>query len=106
MANSSEPPSKKLRIAYHHKHKLQHAPQVLPPHEPSLIPTQAVDKLLVDSIKTICEEEGLRRDIYDPVIESLPLEALRNAAEECRLIHSSIPPRSDIPQSCCNYARK
>lgn len=72
-----------MRLAYHHRHKLHHGPQDLPPHEPSLIESGSLDKLLIESIKTICEEEGVKREIYNPVIESLPLEALRNAAEEC-----------------------
>lgn len=80
----SEPPTKRMRLAYHHQHKINHAIQDVPPHEPSLLPLETVDKLVVDSLKTICEEEAQKQGISDPIIESIVMEALRNAAEECR----------------------
>ena len=76
-------PSKKRRQSYYRHHSLRSKPQIVPLTEPAIIEQQSLDKLLVDAIKVICEEQGARRGVQDPVIESLALEAFRNAAEEC-----------------------
>jgi hypothetical protein len=76
-------PSKKPRQLYHRHHSLHSKPQTIPAAEPAIIEQHALDKLFVDAIKAICEEQGARLDIHNPVIESLALEAFRNAAEEC-----------------------
>jgi hypothetical protein len=76
-------PSKKRRRSYHRHHSLRGKPQIVPLAEPAIIEQQSLDKLLVDAIKVICEEQGVRRGVQDPVIESLALEAFRNATEEC-----------------------
>jgi hypothetical protein len=76
-------PSKKRRQSYHRHHSLRSKPQIVPLAEPAIIEQQSLDKLLVDAIKVICEEQGARRGVQDPVIESLALEAFRNATEEC-----------------------
>ena len=77
-------PAKKLRQSYHRYHSLQYKAQSIPPAEPAILKQTSLDKLLVDSIKAICEEQGARQGIQDPIIESLALEAFRNAAEECK----------------------
>lgn len=77
------PPTKrqKLTIAYHHKHKIQHKlPNV--PGEPALLPQDLLDKLLIESVKTICEEQAWKQGVDEPYIESIALEALRNAMDE------------------------
>ena len=76
-------PSKKRRQAYHRHHSLHNKPQIVPLAEPAIIEQQSLDKLLVDAIKVMCEEQGARRGVQDPVIESLALEAFRNVTEEC-----------------------
>jgi hypothetical protein len=76
-------PLKKRRQASPRPHTLHHKLQSIPAAEPAILEQQALDKLLVDAIKTLCEEQGARRGIQDPVIESLALEAFRNATEEC-----------------------
>ena len=83
MDDMQSPPAKRLRQTYQHHHVLHHKHQKLPPAEPALTEQGALDKLLVDSIKTVCEEEGVKQDVYDPVIESVALEAFRNAVDEC-----------------------
>ncbi|RMZ87568.1 hypothetical protein DV736_g5200, partial [Chaetothyriales sp. CBS 134916] len=50
--------------------------------KPAFIEPESVDKLLIDSIKTVVEEEGLKQNVQDPVIESIALEALHGAAQE------------------------
>jgi hypothetical protein len=76
-------PSKRRRQSYQRHHSLHYKPQPIPAAEPAIIEQQALDKLLIDAIKSICEERGARLGIQDPVIESLALEAFRNATEEC-----------------------
>ena len=76
-------PSKKQRQSYQRHHSLHRNPQDIPPAEPAIIQQEALDKLLIDAIKVICEEQGARRSVQDSVIESLALEAFRNATEEC-----------------------
>jgi len=76
-------PSKKRRQSYQRHHSLHNKPQIVPLAEPAIVEQQSLDKLLVDAIKVICEEQGARRGVQNPVIESLALEAFRNATEEC-----------------------
>jgi hypothetical protein len=76
-------PSKKPRQSYHRHHILHCKPQAVPAAEPAIIEQHALDKLLVDAIKVILEEQGAQCGVQNPVIESFALEALRNATEEC-----------------------
>jgi hypothetical protein len=77
--------SPKRKIPYHHHHVMRHKPQTIPTPEPALVDQEVVDKLLVDCIRTICEEVALKEDITDPVIESVVLESMVAAVDECRL---------------------
>ncbi|KIX00694.1 uncharacterized protein Z518_09759 [Rhinocladiella mackenziei CBS 650.93] len=74
--------SPKRKVPYHHHHVMRHKLQALPTREPTLLEQETVDKLLIDCIKAICEEEALKQDISSPVIESVALEALVGAVEE------------------------
>lgn len=75
------PPAKRQKIAYHHKHAIHHRlPSV--PGEGALLPQELLDKLVIDSIKTIVEEQAYKQGITNPVIQSRALEALRSATEE------------------------
>ena len=74
---------KRQKRSYQHHHAFNHKAQSVPSKEPALLAAEAVDKLLIEAIKDVLEEEGLKQNIYDPQIESLALEALRNAVEEC-----------------------
>ena len=85
MPEDDQHPSKKRRQSYQRHHSLHCKPQSVPAAEPAIIEQHALDKLLVDAIKSACEEEAARHGIQDPVIESLALEAFRNATEECLL---------------------
>ena len=76
-------PSKKRRQLYQRHHSLHCEPQSVPATEPAILEQQALDKLLVTAIKHICEEQGVQGGVQDPIIESLALEAFRNATEEC-----------------------
>jgi hypothetical protein len=76
--------AKRQKRAYQRHHALSHKPQDIASEEPGLLDPEAVDKLLVEAIKAVLEEQALRLDIKDPVIESGALEALRNAVEECK----------------------
>lgn len=80
---------KRQKRTYHHHHALQYKPQPNPSPEPALLGSESVDKLLVEAIKDVLEEQALRLDIQDPVIESLALESLRNAVDECEQSDSS-----------------
>ena len=82
-AESDFHPSKKQRQTYRRHHRLQRSPQKIPDGEPVIPQQESLDKLLIDAIKVICEEQAVSRGIKDPVIESLALEAFRNAVEEC-----------------------
>lgn len=77
------PPAKrqKLTIAYHHKHKIHHKATSIP-GEPAILPPDVLDKLLVESVKAICEEQAWKQGIDEPYIESVVVEALRNAMDE------------------------
>ena len=78
---TEQPPLKRQKLPYHHKHRIQYWPAPVP-GEPALLPEALLDKLLVESIKTICEEQAYKQKILEPQIESIALEALRNAADE------------------------
>lgn len=78
---------KRQRIAYRHHHNIRPADEPRVAREPAFIEPDTVDKLVLDAIKSIVEEEGARCNIYDPVIESLALTAFRDAVEECMLTH-------------------
>ena len=104
-ANARESPKRHLdrleeisvskRRRYHHNHNIHTKAQSVPSHEPALVEPWAVDKLLVDAIKTVCEEEGIKQDVQDPAIESVALESYRNAVEEfilklCTMVRRSM----------------
>ena len=75
---------KRQKIAYHRHHALQHKAQSTASQEPALLDPETVEKLLITAIKDVLQEEALKQDIYSPQIESLALEAIRGAAEECK----------------------
>lgn len=85
MATMSEsiqmPPAKRQKLAYHHKHQIHYKPPSVP-GEPALLPQELLDRLLVESIKAICEEQAYKLGIQEPLIESVALEALRNGVDE------------------------
>jgi hypothetical protein len=83
--------SKRRKVPYRRHHYTHHKQQHVPPSEPAFIEPETVQKLLVDSIKTVIEEEGLKQDVVDPLIESMALEALYGATEECVPFHPPIP---------------
>jgi len=88
------PPAKRQKLAYHHRHRIQHRPPVIP-GEPTLLPQELLDRLLVESIKSICEEQAYKQDIDEPLVESIALEALRSATDEfvhnlCRKVRRSM----------------
>ncbi|KAK5061097.1 hypothetical protein LTR84_007639 [Exophiala bonariae] len=70
------------KIPYHHHHVLRHKPPTVPTREPALLDRELVDKLLIGSIKTICEEVAVKEKIECPVIESVALESLSAAVDE------------------------
>ncbi|KIV96323.1 hypothetical protein PV10_00205 [Exophiala mesophila] len=70
------------KIPYHHHHVLHHKQAPFPSKEPALIDQHVVDKLLIDSVKTICEEVAAKEGIQNPVIESVALESITAAADE------------------------
>lgn len=74
---------KRQKRSYQHHHVLKHKGPSMLSKEPALLDAEAVDKLLIEGIKDVLEEEGLKQNVYDPQIESLALEAFRNAVEEC-----------------------
>lgn len=79
--SATSPPPKRQKIAYHHRHRTLHKPSQVP-GEPALLPVELLDKLLLDSIKTICEEQAWKQGIGKPIIESVALEALRALVDE------------------------
>lgn len=81
--------SPKRKLPYHHHHVLRHKPQSIPTSEPAIVEQEAIDKLLVGCIKSICEEVALEQGITTPVIESVALESLAAAVDECM-----IPPQT------------
>ncbi|ETI24853.1 hypothetical protein G647_04223 [Cladophialophora carrionii CBS 160.54] len=88
--------SPKRKIPYHHHHVMRHKPQAVPTREPALIEQEVVDKLLVDCIRTICEEVALKQDITDPVVESVVLESMVAMVDEFMLKFLSKVRRSMI----------
>lgn len=103
ISDGIEPPAaKRPRIAYHHQHKLLPLRPLPPSVEPGLH-YDLVNKLLIESIKTICEEQAYKLGIEDPLIDSVSLEALRNATEEfvqnlCRKVERSMhASRRNVP---------
>jgi hypothetical protein len=78
--------AKRLRRSYHRSHVQKHKASFIPSKEPAFVQPESVDKLMIEAIKDILEEEGLKNGIYDPQIESLALEALRNMVDECMRI--------------------
>ena len=77
------PVSKRPRRPYKHHHTFAPMNGSIEPREPAFVDPDTAERLLFNSIKNIVEEEGLRRDIYDPVIESLALTAFHDAVQEC-----------------------
>ena len=75
---------KRQKISYKREHVLLYKAQVVAREEPALVEPEAADKLLIDAIKDVLEEDGLKQGIHDPQIESLALEAFRSAVEECK----------------------
>lgn len=82
MSEFGQRPTKKLKQSYHRHHSLAHRPQTRPAGEPAILQQEDVDKLLIDSIKSICEEVQSKEGLGDGEIGSLALEAFRNATEE------------------------
>ena len=82
MSELEQRPAKKLRQYYHRHHSIAHRPQKRPTGEPAILQEEDVDKLLIDSIKSICEEVQSKAGLEDCEIGSLALEAFRNATEE------------------------
>ena len=77
------PVIKQHKIPYHHKHRIQQPLQcVNAAVEPSLLPQELLDQLLIHSIKTIVEEQAYAQKINEPWIDSVALEALRAATDE------------------------
>lgn len=76
----------KLRRPYKHHHSIKPLVASIEPQEPAFVDPETADKLLLDSIKVIVEEEAAKSGIHDPLIESLALTAFRNAVEECTLM--------------------
>ena len=62
---------------------MRHKPQVVPTREPALLDQEVVDKLLIQCVKTICEEVAVKDGTTSPVIESVALESMAAAVDEC-----------------------
>lgn len=62
---------------------MRHKPQSIPTPEPALREQGVVDKLLVGCVQAICEEVAVKQGITEPVIESVALEAMVAAVDEC-----------------------
>ncbi|RMD42345.1 hypothetical protein DV735_g2800, partial [Chaetothyriales sp. CBS 134920] len=87
--------AKRRKIPYHHHHFIHHRQQQWPAAEPAFVEPESVDKLLIDSIKTVIEEEALKHNVQDPAIESMALEGLYGAVNEfilsfCALVRRSM----------------
>ncbi|ETN45419.1 uncharacterized protein HMPREF1541_09250 [Cyphellophora europaea CBS 101466] len=74
--------AKRPRRPYHHQHRFLPLDQPIESREPAFVDPETAEKLLFNAIKTIIEEEGLKREIYDPVIEALALTAFHDAIQE------------------------
>lgn len=77
----SSPPAKRQKLPYHHKHRIHH-PHTILPSERTILPQDLLNKLLVESIKTVCEEQAQKLGVEQPYIESVALEALRSTTDE------------------------
>ena len=75
-------PAKKLKQSYHRHHSTIHKLQKQPAGEPAILQERDLDKLLIDAIKSICEEVQSKEGLENFDIGSLALEAFRNATEE------------------------
>jgi hypothetical protein len=82
--------SKRPKVPYRRHHSIHHKQQHAPTIEPALVDPNIVHKLFIDSIKMVIEEEGLKQDVKDPLIESMALEAFHGAVEEC-MVETSRP---------------
>jgi hypothetical protein len=63
---------------------MRHKQEPLPTSEPALLQQETVDKLMIDSIKTICEEQAAKQDIQQPFIGSVALESFAAIVDECK----------------------
>lgn len=100
------PTAKRPRRPYKHHHTFRPLDQPVESREPAFVDQQTSEKLLFDAIKTIVEEEGLKRDIQDPVIESLALTAFHDAVQECTAAPRSDGFQTDISQISSSSAHK
>lgn len=82
MSELEQRPTKRLKQSYHRHHSINQRPQILPAGEPAILQEEALDKLLIDALKSICEEVQEKENLGDCEIGSLALEAFRNATEE------------------------
>ena len=82
LSEIEERPCKKLKQSYHRHHSIIHKLQKQPVGEPAILRERDLDKLLIDAIKSICEEVQSKEGLGDCDIGSLALEAFRNATEE------------------------
>jgi hypothetical protein len=64
---------------------MRHKQEALPTAEPALLKQEIVDKLLIDTVKTICEEQAAKQDIVEPFIGSVALESFAAAVDECNI---------------------
>lgn len=75
--------SPRRKLPYHHHHVLRHKAQSLPSGEPALMDQEVVDTLLMGCISTICDAEAVKQTTKSASIESVALESLTAAVEEC-----------------------
>lgn len=94
----------KMKIPYHHKHSLHYRPPIAKgPVELGIVQQDLLDKLLIESIKSICQEQAYKQGIPEPYIDSVTLEALRSSADEfiynlCRKVQRSMhAARRNVP---------
>jgi hypothetical protein len=88
--NSSEVAPKRPRRPYHHHHLIRPTQESIGSREPVFVDPETIDRLVIDAIKHVVEEEGVKLGIHCPVIESLALAAFRNAVEECKLQFATV----------------
>lgn len=82
--------SKRRKAPYHRHHYTHHKQQHVSTIEPALVEPETVQKLLADGIKAVIEEVGIRKNVADPLIESVAFEALYGLTEECpQYLHAS-----------------
>lgn len=82
MSEFEQRPAKKLKQSYLRHHSTTYKLQKRPKGEPAILQEADLDKLLIDAIKSICEEVQTKEGLEDFEIGSLALEAFRNATEE------------------------